>query len=389
MSQVAQWSDDGKWWWDGAAWRKASDDHQYYWDGNQWHGVPADAMGAFNPDGPGMETATPVLAPLAGEVRQEHGTVGLGQDGSDLVIRTTGKNLITRKQWNKEQQIPLSEASSIMVVSRDRQTFSFDISDEGGRSLIHVAGVPSKAEMDTLVHELTSHHPQMQAFLAHPSQGLPDPAHERAKQERDSAIRFNREEERARNAAAARPEVKVKTYDNAKDYEKDAGHMGRGGWVPEGQAAGRGKVSVGGTATKLVLTAGLGAITGFSRKSDRITVTWVKTPPSHVPNDFLPIPDVPAPRAFPPEPYFSARLTAPVAQGEEFTPPEGATAASSEVNGHVIEQVVPAAEAPSVPAPEHIETAIDRMKRLNELKAANLITEEEYHAKRAEVLSAV
>ena len=53
--------------------------------------------------------------------------------------------------------------------------------------------------------------------------------------------------------------MKVKTYDNHKAFQNDANRMAGDGWMPEQQIADRGKVSLGGTATKTIMTWGLGS----------------------------------------------------------------------------------------------------------------------------------
>jgi hypothetical protein len=75
----------------------------------------------------------------------------------------------------------------------------------------------------------------------------------------------------------AMPQVQVKTYKNADDYERDAPRMAADGWTPQGQTSGTGGVRIGRTVGKAVLTGGIGLVVmGRSRKGDPITVTWVK-----------------------------------------------------------------------------------------------------------------
>jgi hypothetical protein len=328
-------------------------------------------------------TVEPIVQLIA-EVQHENGTAGLAPDYSVLVIRTTGRNALTRREWRKEERKPLSQIVYIFVHSRDRQTFGFDTCDQNNKWIAHVMGCTNKAALDTLMREIADHSPQIRIDLAHPSYGLPDPVHEQAKAEKDRAVEFNRVEAKWRQAAAAGPEVRVKTYDKAKDYQSDAPHMARQGWAPEGQTAGRGKVSAGGTAGKLILTGGLGAITGFSRKGDKITVTWVKQPPTHTPRPFVAVPDVPAPRTFPPEPYFSANLVDPVSPGDEYPPTSvGEVPPLADENQQAAEPVSPLSPQPDPVATNSIAA---RMRSLSELKDAGLITDEEYATKRAAIL---
>ena len=91
-----------------------------------------------------------------------------------------------------------------------------------------------------------------------------------------SAMMDARDAARAKKAReASEPQVQVKRYKNAKDYEKDARTMLRAGWRMEGQSTGRGRVNMGRT----VLKAGIllpWAVMRPSRKGDPIMVTWLK-----------------------------------------------------------------------------------------------------------------
>lgn len=71
--------------------------------------------------------------------------------------------------------------------------------------------------------------------------------------------------------------VLVKTYATTEEFQRDAPAMAARGWRPQGEIAQQGGVAVGRTLAKAALTGGLGvALTGRSRKADKITVTWVK-----------------------------------------------------------------------------------------------------------------
>ena len=73
------------------------------------------------------------------------------------------------------------------------------------------------------------------------------------------------------------PQVKVQTYKSDKEFQKHAEKMLRDGWRIEGQTGHQGKVAIGRTVGKAVLTGGIGlALMGRSRKNDTITVTWLK-----------------------------------------------------------------------------------------------------------------
>jgi hypothetical protein len=70
-------------------------------------------------------------------------------------------------------------------------------------------------------------------------------------------------------------DVKVKTYKNAKEYEKDAPKMAKHGYEPQLENDQRGKVNLGRTLAKAVIFLPW-AVMRPSRKDDKITITWVK-----------------------------------------------------------------------------------------------------------------
>ncbi len=80
----------------------------------------------------------------------------------------------------------------------------------------------------------------------------------------------------AKAKPAVRNQVRVKSYKNERDFEHDATRMMRDGWEIQGQSSRSGHVSIAKTLIKTNLTLGLGALTGFSRTKDKITVTWVR-----------------------------------------------------------------------------------------------------------------
>jgi hypothetical protein len=69
--------------------------------------------------------------------------------------------------------------------------------------------------------------------------------------------------------------VKVKTYKNAKDYEKDAAKMLEDGWQIQGQSSSQGRVRMGRTIVKGAVLLPW-AIMRPSRKGEKMTVTWIK-----------------------------------------------------------------------------------------------------------------
>jgi hypothetical protein len=314
-----------------------------------------------------------------------HGMATIEQ--GEVVNATRGKNLVTRKEWQKEDRIPVAAMRNVLVQSRDRLTFQFNAVDVRGKVVLSIEGCTSKPELDAFFRELVAANSNIVVELAHPSHGLTDLDHEAAEKEAKRAIKFNEEEEKRRKAALGlRPEVKVKTYDNHKDYEHDAKKMAKDGWMPEGQTGARGGASLAGTGAKILLTGGLGAITGFSRKGDKITVTWVKQPPGFVPRDYMIVPEVPAPRVFPHEPYFQAGLLQPVQRGQEFsvgwTPP-------ATISDHVTPMTpAPVASPSNQPAVGPGESVGDKLRQLAALRDDGIISPEEFEAKKAELLRA-
>ena len=83
--------------------------------------------------------------------------------------------------------------------------------------------------------------------------------------------------EAAATPAVTPQQAQVKTYKSDKDFEKDARKMLRDDWSIQGQSVHQGKVALGRTLGKAVLTGGIGlALSGRSRRDDTITVTWFK-----------------------------------------------------------------------------------------------------------------
>lgn len=320
-----------------------------------------------------------VTEPLVG-LRHAHGVIAIAQ--GEVINATHGKNLVTRKEWQKEDRVAVATLRNVLVQSHDRLTFRFDAMDVRGKVVLSVEGCTSKPEMDAFFRDLVAADSNIVVGLAHPSYGLPDPQHDAAEREAKRAIDFNRDEEKRRKAAlGVRPEVKVKIYEKHKDYAHDAPKMTKDGWMPEGQTTDRGGKSLAGTGAKILLTGGLGAITGFSHKDNKITVTWVKQPPGFAPRDYMVVPEVPAPRMFPPEPYFAATLLAPVRRGEEFSsgwsPPVAPAVAAAPAmrTSAPIEASGSSAESPG-----------DKLRQLAGLRDDGIISAEEFEAKKAEIL---
>lgn len=348
------------------------------------------------------EVAANLAEPLAYEVTHDQGSIGLNAH-DELEVRMQGRNPITRRQWQRASCTPCADVGGVLVASRDRKVFGVDVWDRKGALAERVRGVNNKSALDALLSRLEADGTGFRVLLAHPSHGLKDPYPKEIEGERKRALSFNSDEQRAR-ANSGRQEVKVKTYENSAAYSRDARRMTSDGWLPQGQSSGRGRVSMSGTAGKLVLTGGLGAVTGFSRKGSKVTVTWTRTLPIHAPRAFLPVPEVPASRTFPPDPYFPVRALTPVEPGHEFPEPGKRPELAREIVGDSGEKRVVAPPVPTVIASQRLRavtseptraapaeqaaaaTVIDRMRQLEELKTAGLVSEEEYAAKRSALI---
>jgi hypothetical protein len=71
--------------------------------------------------------------------------------------------------------------------------------------------------------------------------------------------------------------VKVKSYKNDKEFEKDAGKMMKDGWRLQAQSGKERHTAIGRTAGKALLTGGVGLLlSGRSKKGDSVTAMWVK-----------------------------------------------------------------------------------------------------------------
>ena len=80
------------------------------------------------------------------------------------------------------------------------------------------------------------------------------------------------------STTVAAPVVITKTYNDAKDYAKDAKTMTSRGFLPQNSVQGTQKVAAMRTVGKGVLTGGVGLLVlGRAHKGGQISVTWVKT----------------------------------------------------------------------------------------------------------------
>jgi hypothetical protein len=79
---------------------------------------------------------------------------------------------------------------------------------------------------------------------------------------------------------ARKPEIKIKEYKNAKDFDKDAQKMLKDGWEIKEQTQGSTHVNWGRTLFSTVATGGLNMLTpkvgGASFTKGKVTVTWVR-----------------------------------------------------------------------------------------------------------------
>lgn len=72
-------------------------------------------------------------------------------------------------------------------------------------------------------------------------------------------------------------QVRVKSYRNEKEFERDASSMVRQGWSIAGQSSKERKTAILRTTAKTAATGLIGlAVLGRSRKGDSITVTWTR-----------------------------------------------------------------------------------------------------------------
>jgi hypothetical protein len=303
-------------------------------------------------------------------------------DRGALVNHTVGKKLFTRKEWEKDESLAVGEITVVQVVSRDRREFAVVVTGQFGKTQVEVDGIKSKSDLDTFLRELAAANPRTALWLAHPSHGLPDPIHENAVKAAAQAAKYNEDESKRQLAAAnLKPKVLVKIYDKHRDYAKDAPRMAVQGWMPQGETSSAGALKG-------------SARTGYKGKEPKITVTWVRQPAPYVPREFAVVPPIPAPRQFPPEPYFAAKLVNPVRPGEEF-----AAASSSQPRSASPVPVAPARPALDTPSQGPITqedrgvpvapvlSVADRLRQLAALRDEGIITAEEFESTKAQLLT--
>jgi hypothetical protein len=298
-----------------------------------------------------------------------------------------GKNGPSQKDWGKRDEVPFSQVHAVLVQSRDRRVFRFDVLDESGSVLLRVDKCDSKASLDDFLRDLSKLAPHVELLLAHPSHGIADPAVEWMTKLAREAEALNASERRRRERIQREGKVQVRSYTNHRAYEADAPRMAKARWFPQGETGARGGASIGGTAGKAVLTIGLGLITGFSRKADAITVTWVREADALAERPLKDVPKIPQARSFPPEPYFGATNLQVVEKGEEFPPLNSAQPTAMPVS---LALSAPD-ESGANPRAESEEDALDtlamRLRKVEDLHAAGIITDEERSATRSQILN--
>ncbi|VVB64859.1 Uncharacterised protein [uncultured archaeon] len=70
----------------------------------------------------------------------------------------------------------------------------------------------------------------------------------------------------------------VAIYKNDKDAAKEADKAAKKGWMPQGTTATDGHINLGRTVTGAVLTGGLSLLIGGSRSKGKVTISYVRTP---------------------------------------------------------------------------------------------------------------
>src|SRR5438105_589531 len=69
----------------------------------------------------------------------------------------------------------------------------------------------------------------------------------------------------------------IATYKTNKEAQKEMEAAAKHGWTPQGTAGKGSHVSIGKTATKAMLTGGLGLLTGPSHTKGHLTITYART----------------------------------------------------------------------------------------------------------------
>lgn len=141
----------------------------------------------------------------------------------------------------------------------------------------------------------------------------------------------------------------VASYENDKSMRKDTEAAAHFGWIPQQSVGVGGHVNIGRTATAAMLTGGVSLLFGPSRSKDKLSITFVRSEAwkaSHPEDDM--VTGASAPPA--PTPAIGAALSSPT---------------------------------PAAPAVDYIE----QLKKLSELNKAGILSDDEFAAKKADILA--
>jgi hypothetical protein len=246
-------SPDGSQWWDGSSWQPfspatpaipadavRSPDGSQWWDGAEWEPIPKS-------EPPQTEASAIIEYPVV--LHWRFGTLTATPTG--VAFDMTAKSLVFgRNKGIIHREFAYADLRDV-TVHRD--------SDVG--VVLHTK------ENDTQGCQGCNNADEVSAFLAVLKRHGVDVADGSAT---DIAAA-------GAVTPARRSQVKVKSYKNEKEFERDATKMMRDGWEIEAQSSKDRKTAIGRTAGKAVLTGGVGLILmGRSKKGDTITVTWMK-----------------------------------------------------------------------------------------------------------------
>jgi hypothetical protein len=118
-----------------------------------------------------------------------------------------------------------------------------------------------------------------------------------------------------------------------------------------------------------------------------LRVTWIKQPPGSIPQDYRDVPEVPAPRTFPHEYFFRARLVDPVDPGQEFeVHGEGPAVVAEPAQLAAPAAVGSAVDVTTQASPQAALGPADKLRQPAALRDEGLITGDEFEAKKADLL---
>jgi hypothetical protein len=203
-------------------------------------------------------------------------------EGDDLVLRILARIGSVGGREAEEQRIPLSEIEEILIHDGKKPEMAFRSADQllGLRLKYQKVGALDGVDYSParrLAEEITAVNPGVRVSEVTSFQGTAVAWLEPGKKVGYwKNLGHSLKAQRARQAATgAGPQVAVKQYKDAKAYERDARTMFAQGWRVEGQSSTQGKVRMGRT----VLKAGVllpWAVMRPSRKGAPITVTWLR-----------------------------------------------------------------------------------------------------------------